>query len=149
LRHWAALVDSGSSFCSGMVPTAGDIAQFLWFIQPKFDWLTKPDKPFLRRVGKMNTATVLREVTHYLERALYDVPDGDAGEGYAIPLAPFPAHYAHRFCELYGWTLDEVMRAPVARLAQLDRIAKAAAGDKSVYGSKLIALRVMARKGAE
>lgn len=145
LTHWAALVDSENAFTTGDMPTGGDIAQVLWMIQPNFDWLSKPDKKWLREIGKMDTTETVKEIAEYIQRALYDASEG-TGESFAIPIAPFPAHFANRFCELYGWTMDEVMRAPIARLMQMDRVARSAAGDTSVYGSKLIALRVMKRQ---
>lgn len=142
LTHWVYLLEARNAFFEGRMPLGGDVAQVLWTLRPQSDWMSKPDRKFMREVGKLKTEEAMREIADYFARALYDIGNGNAAEGQSgIELAAFPAHFVDRFGARYGWSIDAVMTAPLARLGQLDRVARAADDDKAVYTSRLIALQ--------
>lgn len=145
LTHWVYLLEARNAFFEGRIPLGGDLAQLLWTIRPGSDWMSKPDKAFLRAVGKLPTEDSLREVDDYFARALYDLSGGNDNPSSAvIELAAFPAYFVDRFGERYGWGIDVILATPLARLAQLDKVARAGADDKTAYTSKLISLQAAA-----
>ena len=142
ITHWVYLLEADNAFFAGRLPLGGDIAQMRWAIRKGSDWMSKPDKDFLRAVGKLDVAEAITEISDYIARAMYDVgTGGNESMSASIELAAFPAYFVDRFSERYGWSIDAIMKTPLARLGQLDRVARAAADDKSVYSSKLIALQ--------
>jgi hypothetical protein len=140
LAKFAFLHARGSPFARGGVPTAEDVALFLWMVSPAYDramhwqnaltpfswrlgraglWLTR--YCFVRRLRGLRMAETVQAINAWLDEALRDAPKGGGSIGPAYWSAW--AHYVGvTACET-GFSERALLTMPTKRLFQYFRIA--------------------------
>jgi hypothetical protein len=131
---------------SGRIPVAADISQFFHAIRPDWQFGDKPTPSWSREikplciVGKYGYA--VKEIKDYIERAWIDTNSGPSSGMRQAPVAAFVADWVNRYAKLYGWEDDKIMRMPIARLVQLDRVDRNNEGDKTATVDCVVDLMV-------
>jgi hypothetical protein len=125
LRHWIQLIGCRNRFIRGERPEPGDVAMFLWFLSPSYSCdVTARARFVAEHVRPLDFMDVTREIYAYLNRVFQDIPHGDGaaqGKSYTAPVASMVDLLASE----YGWTDDQILSLPLARLFQyLRRIEK-------------------------
>lgn len=120
LRHLRILLSIHSPFLHGKTPTLFDIERFLWVVSPRFNIRGLGKVDFARSIEHLSYARVCRAINRYIDRALLDRP---ATTGSGTPIAvSFDAYLVDRIARTYGWSDEQILDAPLARLYQYLRL---------------------------
>jgi len=124
LKRYTLLVAAESPFVTSGKLSAGAITQFLWFVSKEFCWDEEAKGRFIKSVRNVSASEAYLEIAAYLEEALFDAPKPDEDEKRDPSSMPVAASIVHTMCSNYGWTAEEVMDTPIARILQLLNVAQ-------------------------
>ena len=118
-RHMLLLKGVGNRFVTGGRPDAGDVSIFVWLLSMEYTTGHQAQIAFCKKLIKgMNVNKSIGEVFRFLEMVFQDAPEGTSQDKlYTAPIASL----VDRFASQYGWTTDEILEQPLARLFQLSR----------------------------
>lgn len=139
LKHLVLLGNLGNAFVSrAELPTAVDIAQFLWVVSTEYSLDDKARDKFVKKLRKLKYGACLAEINAYLAQAFQDAPPaaGDSGKLYTSSCASLVELIAHE----YKWDDETIMQKPIARLFQYVRLIKVRYNPKALLFNKSDAL---------
>lgn len=123
LRLLVRLSLAESPFVMGQPAQEADVALFLWAISTGWTQDERARKRFLKRLRGLNIQAACEWIRDYLEASFLDAPaSGKPSVAYWSYVTPI----IHRLATEYGWTVAEIMDAPLAVVfQQLNYIAHA------------------------
>ncbi|HWL53868.1 MAG TPA: hypothetical protein VNQ90_15620 [Chthoniobacteraceae bacterium] len=136
LRDLLFLDLARNPFVCGGVPTAEDIAQFLWIISPEFGafrdrafWVfdrprwseNRARRRFTRSLRHIPTGEAIEAIQTYLEEIFLDTPPSARGADNEAPLMHFFASLVSAVAIAFGWSRDTIERLPMPLLYQYTR----------------------------
>ena len=130
--HFTILDAAQSPFVRGGLPTALDVAVFLWVVSPCYAPQNRFDRwRFLRRVRGVDYAAAVKAIRNYVDASLSDSPGGGGEPRIAYWSAM--AGLVDLIASEYHWSEEQIMRTPFRRLMQYARCIRARHDDKAVF----------------
>lgn len=126
--HYATLDLARSPFLHRQrIPSAGDIALFLWVLSPKYvvgnSFLARwKRRRFTVGLRKLNAGICLIDIEQYLDDQLQDQQGYQPTKKEPIAVAGFCACLVHRLATVYGWSEQEIVNTPIIRLLQYRKL---------------------------
>ncbi len=121
-RHHMLLVGCRNRFLVGGMPTPEDVAMFLWFLSPEYS--TQPGARELwvnKHVRSLDFRAAVLAIVEHLERVFQDCPPqsdkGPQQKAYTAGVAGTIDILAQE----YGWSDEEILEMPLARIFQYFR----------------------------
>jgi len=145
LRAYYELSCARNLAVAGMLASHASICTFLWRISPRFcrpgtlHWLLSAGyrRKLRKHVRRLNPITATAEIREWIDHQFQDAPPQIEGAGSGNANKPpkdygffWLAGFIDFFAEAYGWSEDETMDRPIARLYQLFRANLYAKGNK-------------------
>lgn len=126
-------------FGGGKSLSAADVLKFLWIMSPEFSHSAFRRWRWIRKHSGIEVVTAASEIQDYVE-SVFEGESGKSGESGSDDSGPkvsFVASIVDMFANEYGWSLKEVLTAPLCQLLQLKRVIvanrTAAAGKKMLW----------------
>lgn len=118
-RHLLLLKGIGNRFIMGGRPDAGDVAIFIWVLSTEYTTGHQEQISFCKKLIKgINLSKSIGEVFQFLRMVFQDSPEGTSQDKlYTAPIASMVDLFGNQ----YGWTSDDTLEQPLARLFQLAR----------------------------
>ena len=107
----------GNPLMSGQLPSAAQLAEFLWLLSPQFK-NHAPIRRFLfgRSIRKISYVAAVKACGKYIEETFQDSP---ASSGVSsMPYAGWCAYVVNRVAINYGWSRNEIINLPLKELFQ-------------------------------
>lgn len=152
LRQLIALLAMNSPFLVGTPISEGDVAAFLWFLNPDFKrpgtrGAAVKRQAFVKRIARLPYRDVVKGIHDYLDTTFMDSPPSSGSAG-KPPIASVAAWLIDVFGSEYGWSRDTVLDSPMAQLYQSLREIKVRHNPKTIpfnrKSDKIHALHVVA-----
>ena len=115
-RQLNALQAIRSPFIYGGMPTAEEVAAFLWFISPLYNAAGNGRDEFTMVVGQLDYIRTLITIRKYLDRTFLDLP-GAPASGKSFPISS-TAGLVDDLAEAYGWSEETILDMPLVRVLQ-------------------------------
>lgn len=135
-RHFAILIHARSPFVVGGFPLPENVAQFLWVLNPRFDYTATVERDaFIECCSELDYDNAVQEIRQYIDDCFMDSPanSGGGGESFNSWLASLVDTLARE----YGWREREILDLPLASLFQYVRLIVARHDSKSPQFNKL------------
>lgn len=121
LRMYIQLCAVRSPFMVGGMIGPEHVAQILWRISPEYDLRlenTDARAKFVESIADIPYKSSVRAINRYIDRQLMDRPPAPVKRNDTRPDTSFAASLIHALSSGYGWSGEEILDLPLARLFQ-------------------------------
>ena len=121
VKDYLCLDAVDSPLLLGVIPSAAELAQFLWVLSPDFSERPEDKKRFCERVGKLPYADTLAACREFVEKTFLDAPQSDGKASGTPSYYSWITSLVDTLASEYGWTPFEVLELPLRQVFQLVR----------------------------
>jgi len=122
LRKFFLLAAADNPLLFGGTIEPEHVVQFLWVVSRDFNPDDREARDiFVQLVAAMPFTETVQAIRKYCEDALMDRPPVKANAQRGDSPTCYLAYFVHKFASAYGWSEDQILDKPIARLYQLLR----------------------------
>lgn len=133
-NHLRLLFAAKTPFLCGGHRTPEAIAQFLWIVSEEFSNSDLDRTAFIQLIADMPVDWETG-IDDYLDRVFMDSPTASGSR--KAPIVSLSASLVHELASAYGWTPEQTLNQPLARLYQLFRLITRDNNPKATFTNKI------------
>lgn len=136
-RRLAVLMVSQSPFVCGGLPMPEHVAQFLWALDPEFDYTaSRKREKFIQRIASLAYDDAVKQIADYVDEVFMDSPASDSGQ-IEESCNSWLASIVDALASEYGWSQAQVLDTPIACVFQYLRIIERRHNPKALKFNRL------------